>query len=203
MKPTKEEFYIKFNDFIKENNPTLSFEGEDKVSSILLFKDFMRRLNIWKECLHTKFNNFDRKNLNLFNDLNFDNSLLEEYESFSEYIRLNFDNYSGLNYNYFFIYIYIYWELYKNSLEINGCEDVENPYESIVKIVANKNMVYKREGINVCNITMRDLSKPFKLPSLDDNFLKYIDSKCKLVGSGGIPNQNETDELWREFQQLK
>ena len=35
MKPTKEEFYNKLNTFIKQNNPTLSFDGEDKVSSIL------------------------------------------------------------------------------------------------------------------------------------------------------------------------
>ena len=63
-------------------------------------------------------------------------------------------------------------------------------------------MVYKREGVNVSNITMRSFSKPFKLPSLDDDFLDYIDSKCKLVGSDGIPNQERVNELWEEFQIL-
>ena len=64
-------------------------------------------------------------------------------------------------------------------------------------------MVYKREGINVSNITMRNFSKPFKLPSIDDNFLDYIDSKCKLMGSDGIPNQERVNQLWEEFKQIE
>ena len=50
---------------------------------------------------------------------------------------------------------------------------------------------------------MRNFSKPFKLPSIDDNFLDYIDSKCKLMGSDGIPNQERVNQLWEEFQQIE
>ena len=208
MKPTKEEFYNKLNTFIKQNNPTLSFDGEDKVSSILLFKDFMTRLHIWKNELHTEFINFDAINLNLFNDLHInigEDSDIEETMFYNEYInflRQNFNLNNLRNKNYLFIYLFIYWELYKDSEEIKKYSYLEHPYESIVKIVARKNMVYKREGVNVSNITMRSFSKPFRLPSLNDNFLDYIDSKCKLVGSDGIPNQERVNELWDEFQIL-
>ena len=208
MKPTREQFYNQLNKFINETNPTLSFDGEDKVSSILLFKDFMTRLHIWKNELHTEFINFDAINLNLFNDLHInigEDSDIEETMFYNEYInflRQNFNLNNLRNKNYLFIYLFIYWELYKDSEEIKKYSYLEHPYESIVKIVARKNMVYKREGVNVSNITMRSFSKPFKLPSLDDDFLDYIDSKCKLVGSDGIPNQERVNELWEEFQIL-
>jgi hypothetical protein len=169
----------------------------------------MTRLHIWKNELHTEFINFDAINLNLFNDLHInigEDSDIEETMFYNEYInflRQNFNLNNLRNKNYLFIYLFIYWELYKDSEEIKKYSYLEHPYESIVKIVARKNMVYKREGVNVSNITMRSFSKPFKLPSLDDDFLDYIDSKCKLVGSDGIPNQERVNELWEEFQSLK
>ena len=209
MKPTKVQFYNQLNKLIKEINPTLSFDGEDKVSSILLFKDFMTRLHIWKKELNTNFMNFDAINLNLFNDLHIsigEDLDIEETIFYNEYItflRQNYNLNSLLNKNYLFIHLFIYWELYKDSEEIKKYNYLEHPYESIVKIASRKNMVYKREGINVSNITMRNFSKPFKLPSIDDNFLDYIDSKCKLMGSDGIPNQERVNQLWEEFQQIE
>ncbi len=44
----------------------------------------------------------------------------------------------------------------------------------------------------------------FRLPSLDYAFLDYIDSVCERNGgSGGIPNQEKTNQLWKEFQKKK
>lgn len=37
--------------------------------------------------------------------------------------------------------------------------------------------------------------KGFKLPSIDSKFLNYIERKC-----AEIPNQEETNQLWEEFQ---
>ena len=114
MKPTREQFYNQLNKFINETNPTLSFDGEDKVSSILLFKDFMTRLHIWKNELHTEFINFDAINLNLFNDLHInigEDSDIEETMFYNEYInflRQNFNLNNLRNKNYLFIYLFIY-----------------------------------------------------------------------------------------------
>lgn len=77
----------------------------------------------------------------------------------------------------------------------------DNPYEGLIKLFKSDN-IYIREGINVSGVTMRNSSMNLKLPSLNDNFLDYIDSKCKLMGSDGIPNQERVDELWQEFQSL-
>lgn len=113
MKPTREQFYNQLNKFINETNPTLSFNDEDKVSSILLFKDFMTRLHIWKNELHTEFINFDAINLNLFNDLHInigEDSDIEETMFYNEYInflRQNFNLNNLRNKNYLFIYLFI------------------------------------------------------------------------------------------------
>ena len=113
MKPTKVQFYNQLNKLIKEINPTLSFDGEDKVSSILLFKDFMTRLHIWKKELNTNFMNFDAINLNLFNDLHIsigEDLDIEETIFYNEYItflRQNYNLNSLLNKNYLFIHLFI------------------------------------------------------------------------------------------------
>ncbi len=40
----------------------------------------------------------------------------------------------------------------------------------------------------------------FRLPSLDNRFLNYLYKVCKRSGSAGIPNQEETNELWEIFK---
>lgn len=57
--------------------------------------------------------------------------------------------------------------------------------------------------ITICGVTIIYGKKDFKLPSLNDDFLSFIDTNCKLMGSDGIPNQEETNRLWEEFQNLK
>ncbi len=204
MKPTHEEFFNKIDEFINENNPTLSFGAEDKVSSILLYKDFIRRLYLWKTELNLPFLMYGKKEIfNLLNDINpvWLNDLVS-FEDYEQYIINNY-TYSSSNLNYFFLYLFIYWEFYKNSEEIQEYNYLEQPYESVIKIFANKNNIYKRDVIIISGVSIIYGNKDFKLPSLDDNFLNFIDSKCKLMGSNGIPNQERVNELWEEFQSLK
>ena len=102
------------------------------------------------------------------------------------------------------IYLFIYWNL---LIEKNGnpYKELPNPYEPVFKIIIRGGDIVYSEGF--FTISRIDIGNNLKtlnliLPSLDDNFLDYIDSKCKLVGSDGIPNQERVNELWEEFQIL-
>lgn len=41
------------------------------------------------------------------------------------------------------------------------------------------------------------------MPSIEDEFLDYIDSRCKVHGTSNIPNQEKVNELWNEFNLQK
>ncbi|MEG0983965.1 hypothetical protein [Algoriella sp.] len=81
-----------------------------------------------------------------------------------------------------------------------------NPYLSVIKILLRGGHIfYNNTYYNVSDIDIRKSPNTlnFILPSIDDNFLDYIDSKCKLMGSDGIPNPEQVNELWQEFQQIE
>lgn len=108
MKPKNEEFFNKIDGFITENNLTLSFDAEDKVSSILLYKDFIRRLYLWKNELNVTFLMYGKKDIfNLFSDINPEwLKDLVSYEDYEQYLINNY-KYSSSNLNYFFLYLFI------------------------------------------------------------------------------------------------
>lgn len=201
MKSTREIFFNNVNKFIQQNNSTLSFDSVYKVSSILLFKDFVRRLYLWKTELNIPFIMYGKREIfNLFNDLN-PNWLgeLVPYEEYEQHLIENYI-YSSSNLNYLFVYLFVNWEIFKDYDEIVKYNHLESPYESVIRIFANKNNIYKRDVIIISGVSIIFGKKNFKLPSLDNDFLNFIDSKCKLQGSDGIPNQEETNLLWEEFQ---
>lgn len=203
MKPILKEFYVKLNELINLYNPNFEFNGNANVSSILLFKEGLFRINEWRSILNSSkstFNNND--DFNLFTDI--DSTWINEIEDYSLYIQKIKEitmNYNSRNFNFLFIYLFIYWEIYQNRTEIIKYGK-ENPYTPLVKIFKNKNLIYFRDWFQINGVTMKK-NKISKLPSLDDAFFNYIDSKYKLVGSDGIPNQERVDELWQEFQNLK
>ncbi|WP_152606081.1 hypothetical protein [Empedobacter falsenii] len=200
-----------FEDLYKKSSNIFHLNNENKVSSILLFKDYISHLKKWKELLGTDYRPFGTSlNLqenNLIKDVNED--FLKELTSFEVFFNNFKDKFKidenligGRVINYWFIYLYIYWEFFKQKEKFKKIKGYSNPYNSLIKLFKNDN-IYIREGINVSGVTMRNSSMSLRLPSLDDDFLGYIDSKCKLVGSDGIPNQERVNELWEEFQQIK
>lgn len=199
-----------FEELYKRDPNIFELNNKNKVSSILLFKDYISKLKFWKDLLNKEYKPFGTsiniEENNIIKDVNLD--FLKEMVSFDKFyselkntFQVREDLVGGRIINYFFIYLFIYWEVFKQRDEMIEYKIYDNPYEGLIKLFKNDN-IYIREGINVSGVTMRNSSMNLKLPSLNDNFLDYIDSKCKLVGSDGIPNQERVNELWEEFQIL-
>lgn len=199
-----------FEELYKRDPNIFELNNKNKVSSILLFKDYISKLKFWKDLLNKEYKPFGTsiniEENNIIKDVNLD--FLKEMVSFDKFyselkntFQVREDLVGGRIINYFFIYLFIYWEVFKQRDEMIEYKIYDNPYEGLIKLFKNDN-IYIREGINVSGVTMRNSSMNLKLPSLNDNFLDYIDSKCKLMGSDGIPNQERVDELWHEFQSL-
>lgn len=162
---------------------------------------------MWKNLLNKEYKRFGTSlNIeynNILKDINpkFSDEMIPFYNLFNEFnneFQIREDLIGGRVLNYMFIYYFIYWEYFKNSEEIKNYSSCSNPYESLVKLF-RYDRIYLWEGINICDITMRDNSTNLILPSIEDDFLNFIDSKCKLFGSEGIPNQIRVDILWNEF----
>ena len=180
------------------------------VSNILLFKDYLNKMKNWYEKLQLEFSydimkNKDNNNLiiKLFHDEAVELIDIEFYrKNLLEGFNIGKNKYRS--FDYLFIYLFIYWNL---LIEKNGnpYKELPNPYEPVFKIIIRGGDIVYSEGF--FTISRIDIGNNLKtlnliLPSLDDNFLDYIDSKCKLVGSDGIPNQERVNELWEEFQIL-
>lgn len=200
------EIDLIFKDLYQKMPKTFDLNVSNSVSSILLFKDYISKLKDYKILLFNEYQTFGLS-LNLeYNNLilDFNNNLRSEILPYMDFRNYLYENYqinllSGRYFNGFFIYLFIYWEVYKNELTLDG--NISNPYYGLIKLFRN-DCIHRYEGINVSNITMRSSSMNLKLPSIEDDFLAYIDSKCKLIGSAGIPNQEKVNELWEEFKSL-
>ncbi len=82
MKPTIKEFYVKLNELINFYNPNFDFNGNAKVSSILLFKDGLFRISEWRNILNSSKITFnDKEDFNLFSDIN--TNWINEMEDYS------------------------------------------------------------------------------------------------------------------------
>ncbi|MFC6269264.1 hypothetical protein [Frigoriflavimonas asaccharolytica] len=201
----QEKFYSIIDELFKNNPSILKINSGNKVSSILLFKDFINIIKIWKDNLNLAYTPFARKisldNQMLINDINQNwHNQLPTITEFKEYVSIKYNfEFSTNVLNYVYIYFYITWEVFKdkeNVIKFN----LQNPYKGLIQLFIQDN-IYMHEGIYIGNITMsHSKSINFKLPSIDNDFLDYIDKKCKLVGSDGIPNQEEVNQLWEEFQ---
>ena len=56
---TNKDFYIKLEEIISDNNPNLLMQDDHKISSILLFKDFLRQFEDLKQI---EMNNIEQEN---------------------------------------------------------------------------------------------------------------------------------------------
>lgn len=191
-------------DILKSN---IGNKESKSVSNILLFKDYLRTMYEWYNELGVEWNYNITKRKEGHNLINIISSKLMENSLDLDYFRLNMlnDTNFGLSeyrsLDYYIIYLYIYWELLKGSRELSKFNK-PNPYTPALKILLRGGHInYVDKNYNVSGIDIRKDNKTFefKMPSIEDEFLDYIDAKCKLIGSDGIPNQNIVNKLWKEF----
>jgi hypothetical protein len=174
-----------------------------RYSDITLFREYQSRLFDWKNKLNFDgYDFFNKKKSyhNLF--LNLSPSWLPEIFS-QETVISDLTNWGVKNihdglreYQGYFIYLYLNWEVFKSTVEISQYENLKHPYEPVFKIISrgglisfstdNKFVIDQRTYLKYDNL--------FQMPSIEDNFLDFIDLKCT-----DYPNQEKIDLLWFEF----
>lgn len=178
-----------------------NFNGNIRPSSILLFREYQSRLMAWKTRLNQETVPFLRSKefSNLFIDLN----LNEEDGFISEEMvieDLKEIGVKGLYYGRFcegfFMSMVINWQLFKSRSEIESHDDLLPPYEPVCKLLSRGGAIFVAEGHYIIDGFDSYLSSKslILLPSLEDEFLNYIDDHCS-----DFPNQLRIDELWDGF----
>ena len=178
-------------------------KSDDSILSILLFRDYLSKLFNWKKKLGNDSEFIKKKEChNLFIELGFD--LETRMKSLSEFNNdlksAGVEIKGGKFFDDIFLYLITYWNIYKNDESIKKI-GIESPYDSISKILERTTNILIINGqYQIGNITFNNIEKykNFILPSLDDNFLDFIEKKYVAISK--IPNQQEIDNLWKEFQ---
>lgn len=107
-----------------------------------------------------------------------------------------------------FIYLFIYWEVYKDTEELQKFKHLDHPYESLIKIVVNGDYIFKgREHLELSELHGMVKIQKLRLPSIEDDFLTYIDnskySEKNELYFYNVPNQEDVNELWETFNLIK
>lgn len=206
---TTEIFIKKLSDF-KSN--IFETQRKDTTASFLLFKDYLSKMYDFYKILeiedkweHNIYKTKEGHNLiGLIDPELLSNAIpLDDFRAnYLNDVIINKSKYTG--FEYIFIYYSIYWEILKEKNQFKKFKDLPNPYDSVIKVFLRGNHIQKGEmsTIEIDNLPVKKQTN-FKLPSLDYDFLDYIDKVCERSGSGGIPNQERTNQLWEEFQKQK
>lgn len=179
---------------------------EFRYSNILLFREYQTRLFAWKTaCGYNGIDSFNKsKNFhNIFIDisLNLSSQIIPEEKVINDlksrgvdYVRFTFRDYDG-----FFICMYINWEIFKSEPEISSYPGLSNPYLPAFQIIARGGTIFNSElKFEIDNgQTFRRYDRLFHLPSLEEDFLMFIDDN-----SNDFPNQERVDFLWSRFERF-
>lgn len=193
------------------NNFKKNYVADGKKSqllSILLFRDYSTKLNLWKTNLNAKKPNIiNKKSHNIFLDLS--PQWISELKSLDDFnndlMEIGIEVRRGRFFEDIFIYLYVYWQVFKDTNEIKSM-NLPDLYDSLKIILEKTEYIYTIDGyFQIDNITFNDFKKyeNFLLPSLENDFLDFLDEKITLDGSLHIPNQQEVNVLWEEFRGLK
>ena len=182
--------------------------NKSRVSNILLFRDYITKLRLWKIALQdSKVDILNKDDHNIF--IHFHNTLHHNsIPDFNEYIahlkeqNINFTGLTGIrSFEGIFSYLYITWEVCKDFPDIKQY-NLSNPYNNLKNLIERTNTISKYKGmLNIDDITFNEFKKynNYSLPSNENAFLDFIDSKY-VFHINGIPNQDETNKLWEEFK---
>ena len=200
-------FLEKLNNLKKEK----IFEKEKSIANILLFKHYLQTMYKWYDRLSLEWDYKITKRKEGHNLIEIINPILSNELIDMEYFRSNLLNDTSFNtskyreFDYLFVYLSVYWNILEDTY-FSQYKDLPKPYEAPLKILLRGGHIFYNDTYyNVSGIDIRKSDKTlnFILPSLENDFLDYIDSRCRLIGSDGIPNQERVNELWEEFQSLK
>lgn len=190
----------------------IEVQRKKNTASVLLYKDYLSKMYEWyvmlgieEKWLINIYKTKDGHNLFHLIDPELKNDLIDLEDFRANYLNdITILNSKYRGFEYIYVYLYIYWQIFKNSPRFEKYQNLADPYEPVIKIFLRGNHVCKGEmsTIEVDNLPVKRQTD-FRLPSLDYDFLEYIDEICIRSGSGGIPNQEETNQLWKDFQKLK
>lgn len=194
----------KYEKVLLDLKQNIRYKNKDRdVVSILLFRNYLTELFHLKRLLGND-SEFIKSNdaHNIFLELkpSWLNELKDINSFYEDLKRFDIQFSTGRFLDGLFIYLFVYWEVYKDSTEIKSL-NVENIYLSPLKILERINHTHTHNAqFQIGGFTFKNTEKykGFKLPSIDDKFLDYIESKCVE-----IPNQEETNQLWEEFKKYR
>jgi hypothetical protein len=207
-----ENFQDKLNEL---KNQIKGRKIQTDTSGILLFKDFLSKMEEWNNVIgfpQDWLNKISRQHdlLNIVGIIAPD--LLKNVISLNDFRNNNpqngdtFNLSSARSLDAGLIHALFCWDFFKNNSVFDKFKNLPNPYDSIKELYITGHYVDKSEPTKITIDSKFDVRKQtdFRLPSLDYAFLDYIDSVCERNGgSGGIPNQEKTNQLWEEFQKKK
>lgn len=202
-------------DFQEELNELRKIIGGKRAtidtSGVLLFKDFLSRMEEWNKAI-----GFNENWLNL---ISYQHDLLNivgliEPDLLKNVISLNdfrkndlqkddtFNLYGARSLDAGLIHALFCWDLFKDNPLFDEFKNLPNLYDPIKLLYFRGHCVGKSDlrTITIDSILSVKKQTDFRLPSLDNRFLNYLDKVCKRSGSAGIPNQEETNELWEIFK---
>lgn len=207
-----ENFQKKLNEFKSQIKRR---KIQTDTSGILLFKDFLSKMEEWNVTFDFTENwvnkiSMQHHFLNIVELIAPD--LLKNVISLNDFRRndpqkgdtFNLSSARGLDAG--LIHALFCWDLFKNHLTFENFDKLPDPYAPIKALYLRGHFVNKSDirTITIDYITAIKKQTDFRLPSLDHDFLDYIDSVCERNGgSGGIPNQERTNQLWEEFKMKK
>lgn len=205
-----EKFNNLFKDFLNKRNI-----GNTTINtaSILLFKEYLKRVRLWYERIDIIDRWFyiyrldDGHNLiklvapELLNNI----KSLEDFKN--QYYNGLYTNSLRNELNVSILYGYLCWKLFKNNQHLDKFRNLEDPYEPVIKILQRGNNI-RRGEMKTIEIDSQVVFSNFDydkvyLPSFDNDFLDFIDKKSNRLADNGIPNPEQVNELWQEFQQIK
>ena len=207
-----EKFQDKLNEF------KIQIKGrkiQTDTAGILLFKDFLSKMEEWNNIIgfdEDWLNKISRQHdlLNVIGivapDLLKNVISLNDFRKNSPQNGDTFNLSSARSLDAGLIHALFCWDFFKNNSVFDKFKNLPNPYDSIKTLYITGHYVDKSEPTKITIDSKSDVKKQtdFRLPSLDYDFLDYIDAVCdRNGGSGGIPNQERTNQLWEEFQKKK
>lgn len=206
-----ENFQEKLKEF---KNQIKGRKTDIDTAGILLFKDFLAKMNDWNHVIGFTEDwirkiSFQHELLNIVGIVT--PELLTNVISLDEFRNnypqkgdtFNLSSARGLDAG--LIHSLFCWDLFKDSQVFDKYKNLPDPYESIKALYITGHYVDKSEPrtITIDSKYAPRLQTDFRLPSLDYVFLDYIDKVSIRSGTGGIPNQEKTNQLWEEFQKIK
>ncbi|WP_281322472.1 hypothetical protein [Flavobacterium aestivum] len=206
-----ENFQEKLKEF---KNQIKGRKIDSDTAGILLFKDFLSKMSEWNhEASFTEdwISKISRQHdlLNIVGIVAPD--LLKNVISLNEFRNndpqygdtFNLSSARGLDAG--LIYALFCWDSFKDNPVFDKYKNLPDPYDSIKALYITGHYVDRSEPtkITIDSKCIVRTQTDFRLPSLDYDFLDYIDEVCERRGSDGIPNQEKTNQLWEEFQKQK